>query len=150
MYLGSFDYVIFVKFSFIFVVISNTWICWLLFWLNDYINVLIWWINQTLYYSKVTQYLSSFFTKYFFSLTQVIIWMTTFYFYISNIVLKYSYLTTIFGHLPLHFYTELVLTIVLHIFFKSLYKGWESGPVANSSRNEHGGDRSQQVRLLTM
>ena len=29
-------------------------------------------------YSTVTQYLSSFFTKYFFTFTQVIIWMTTF------------------------------------------------------------------------
>ena len=39
-------------------------------------------------YSKVTQYLSSFYTKYFFTLTQVIIWVTAFYFYMSNIILK--------------------------------------------------------------
>ena len=38
--------------------------------------------------------LEYFFTKYFFSLTEVIIWMTTFFFYISNLVLKQGYSNT--------------------------------------------------------
>ena len=82
-------------------------------------------------YSKVTQHFSSFFTKYFFTLTQVIIWVTTFYFYVSNVesketILLLDYNFWLLYHLGikpllLNFCTELVLTIVLHIFFQSLY-----------------------------
>ena len=48
--------------------------------------------SDVTHYLKVTQYLSSFFTKYFFTPTQVIIWMTTFYFYVSNIESKVTIL----------------------------------------------------------